>query len=148
MTNQIWPTRLRTPYVSLGSSIDEGLEVFKKCGVITHIEDEGEDKVYRFSADGYGTALYERRGIVRSIWYDDPSGRALGIGRERKISLYLRRYRVIGEWELRMENGSMRYYFNDVDGLQMVYGIHADVIRFNLHGQAINSSLDAVALSR
>jgi hypothetical protein len=148
MTNQIWPARLRTPYVPLGVSIDEGFELFKNFGVITRTEDDGDDKVYRISADGYDAALYERDGIVRSIWYDDPSGRALGIGRERKISLYLRRYRVTGEWGLRMENGWMRYYFNDVDGLQMVYGIHADVIRFNLHAPMLNSSLDAIATRR
>lgn len=30
-----------------------------------------------------------------------------------------------------MENGWMRYWFNPVDGVNMVYGIHMDVIRFN-----------------
>ena len=82
MTNQVWPTRLRTPHVPLGVSIDEGFEEFKKFGVITRTEDEGDDKVYRISTDSYDAALYERDGIVRSIWYDDPSGRSHG-GRRR-----------------------------------------------------------------
>jgi hypothetical protein len=30
-----------------------------------------------------------------------------------------------------MDNGWMRYYFNDVDRLQLVYGMDMDVIRVN-----------------
>jgi len=33
---------------------------------------------------------------------------------------------------MRMDNGWMHYWFNDKEGIQMVYGIHNDVIRFNL----------------
>lgn len=33
---------------------------------------------------------------------------------------------------MRMDNGWMHYWFNDKEEIQMVYGIHNDVIRFNM----------------
>lgn len=45
--------------------------------------------------------------------------------------MYLDRYSSLNNWELRLDNGWMQYWFNDVDKMQMVYGLHKDVIRFN-----------------
>jgi hypothetical protein len=63
-------------------------------------------------------------------------------GEERTYRVSLRGYEIAiydghgveGSWQLRMDNGWMRYYFNDVDRLQLVYGIHMDVIRINSLG--------------
>jgi hypothetical protein len=65
------------------------------------------------------------------VWYDDPSGRDSQQGKEQKVLLYLERYGARADWELRMDNGWMRYWFNEAAHASMVYGIHMDVIRFN-----------------
>lgn len=148
MTNRIWPASLRTPDIPLGGAVNDSFELLKRYGEIVRVEDENDARVYRTSTEEFSVAIYVRDGIVQSVWYDDPVGRALEIGRQRKISLYLARYRNTGTWELRMENGWMRYYFNDEDNLQMVYGIQADVIRFNVRERVLNSSPNADATRR
>lgn len=145
MTNRIWPASLRTPHIPLGGAVGDGFELLKRHGEIVRVEDENDTRVYRTNTAEFSVAIYERDGTIQSVWYDDPTGRYLEIGRQRKISLYLARYRNTGSWEVRMENGWMRYYFNDVDNLQMVYGIHADVIRFNLRERVLNSTPDNAA---
>ncbi len=56
---------------------------------------------------------------------------AAWFGRRRKLSLYMRRFTQHGKWELRIDNGWMRFFFNDADGACVVYGIHKDVVRIN-----------------
>jgi hypothetical protein len=41
------------------------------------------------------------------------------------------RFTKNGSWQLRINNGWMKFYFNDVDHMQLVYGLHMDVIRIN-----------------
>jgi hypothetical protein len=80
---------------------------------------------------GYEIAIYDALGVVSSVWYNDPAGRVTSFGKRRKVRLYMQRFTKAGSWQLRMDNGWMKYYFNDVDRLQLVYGAHMDVIRIN-----------------
>jgi len=101
MNNQL-PEELITPHVPLGLMLDEGISILESTG-----------------------------NEVGSVWYDDSTGRESTWGIEKKIEMYLERYGLLSNWELRMENGWMRYWFNPNDHASMVYGIHNDVIRFN-----------------
>jgi hypothetical protein len=90
-----------------------------------------EEQTYRVSLPGYQMAIYEQGGVVSSVWYDDPAGRLTPFGKRRKIKLYMDRFTKNGSWQLRINNGWMKFYFNNVDRMQLVYGLHMDVIRFN-----------------
>jgi len=95
------------------------------------VETRSEEHSFRVDGPQYSAAIYADGDRIKSVWYDDPAGRGSARGRARKIELYLSRYGQLSNWEQRMENGWMRYWFNPVDGAAMVYGIHMDVIRFN-----------------
>lgn len=129
--NILLPKRLYSPVIPLGISIDEGLAILNTLGA-TKIEKDGEDVSYRVSAQEFDVAIYEDHGIVKSVWFNDPLGRIWKLGKKRKIKLYLERYGSMEDWELRMNNGWMEYYFNEKSNVAMVYGIHNDVIRFNI----------------
>ena len=76
-------------------------------------------------------AVYESDGKVSSVWYNDPTGRDVIFGKKKKIALYLQRYGIARDWEKRMNNGWITFYFNDVAQVSMAYGNDMDVIRFN-----------------
>ncbi|NOV29573.1 hypothetical protein [Methylomonas sp. ZR1] len=129
--NIIFPKKLYTPVIPLGISIKEGLEILSTFGA-PEIEKTGDDMSFRINTPEFDMAIYEENAFVKSVWYDDPLGRIWKVGKKRKISLYLERYGNKEDWELRMNNGWMDYYFNEKSKAAMVYGIHNDVIRFNV----------------
>jgi hypothetical protein len=129
--NGVWPSKISTPHVDLGVSISAGLKILESTGGSVFEEADGRERTYRVNLPNYEMAVYDTDGIVSSVWYNDPAGRLTPFGRERKIKLYMARYTRRGQWDLRMENGWMKYYFNDTDAVQIVYGIHMDVIRIN-----------------
>ena len=130
--NRIWPRKIITPHVDLGVSLDVGVAVLRSTGaaVVSEVA-VGEEQTYRVSLPGYQMAIHERGGFVSSVWYDDPAGRLTPFGKRRKVKLYMDRFAKNGSWQLRINNGWMKFYFNDVDHMQLVYGLHMDVIRIN-----------------
>jgi len=129
--NRIWPRKLATPHVDVRIPLDAGLAVLRSTEALVSRELDGKEQTYRVSLPGYEMAIYESGGVVSSVWYNDPAGRLTAFGKHRKIKLYMERFTRTGSWQLRMDNGWMRYYFNDVDRLQLVYGVDMDVIRIN-----------------
>ena len=89
------------------------------------------ERCYRVETPLFALAVYPKSGTVGSVWYDDPMGRESDVGRGEKVEAYLVRYGPLGNWERRLDNGWMHYWFNPTNRAQMVYGIHGDVIRFN-----------------
>ena len=132
-TDIIWFKKLKSPHVPLGIPIEDGLAILKKIGSPVFFESE-EERQYKVSNAAYNVAIYETNGIVSSAWYDDPIGRSWNLGRKKKVNLYLSRYDNISNWEARLNNGYIQFYFNDTLGLSMSYGLHKDVIRFNKQG--------------
>ena len=128
-------SNLQTPHVSLGVELLTGVAILRSTGYAVS-EEVGDEHLYRVKASRFSIAIYEKTGLVRSVWYDDPTGRAPASGREKKVELYLVRYGALSNWKLRMDNGWMHYWFNPKDGVSMVYGIHKDVIRFNRYSEA------------
>ena len=129
--NRIWPRKIITPHVDLGVSLHVGVAVLRSTGAVVSEEVDGEQRTYRVSLPGYQMAIYDGGGFVSSVWYDDPAGRLTPFGKRRKIKLYMDRFTKNGSWQLRINNGWMKFYFNNVDRMQLVYGLHMDVIRIN-----------------
>jgi len=131
------PICLATPYIELGISVESGLQLLRSMGCEVS---ELSDREHSFEARTlqFGVAIYVRDDVVGSVWYDDPLGRSTAQGRADKIRLYLKRYGTLSNWELRVDSGSMHYWFNPIDRASMVYGIHNDVIRFNQYVAAPN----------
>lgn len=132
MFQRIWPTKINTPHIPLGMKFEDAIEVLKKIDENVIREDDGKEVAHRINANGYSLAIYEINGMVSSVWYDDPAGRCNGLGKRRKIEMYLERYKSYGIWEQRMNNGWITFYFNDLDKVSMAYGNHKDVLRFNM----------------
>ncbi|MDO6569274.1 hypothetical protein Q4561_19590 [Alteromonas sp. 1_MG-2023] len=109
------------------------MAILKKIGNPVFSESDKE-RQYKVSNSACNVAIYETNGFVSSAWYDDPIGRFWNLGRQKKVNLYLSRYDVISNWEARLNNGYIQFYFNDALGLSMAYGLHKDVIRFNKQG--------------
>ncbi|UPW20353.1 hypothetical protein M0C34_08855 [Agarivorans sp. TSD2052] len=130
--NIIWPKKLYSPHVALGSSIDSALLTLKALDGT--IEETLNEDTHSFSVNTpeFGITIYENKGIVAGVWYNDALGRLWPKGKTLKIDLYLQRFGSLNEWEMTLDNGWMRYYSNKNSGALMVYGIHKDVIRFNL----------------
>jgi hypothetical protein len=133
--NFLWPKKLLSPKIELGIPIEEGLSVLKELGDIIE-ERDGKEHSYRVDTADYDVAIYDKNGIVSSVWFNDPLGRLWSKGKAMKLRLYLARYGEASDWELRTDNGWMHYHFNDKAGVNMVYGVHNDVIRFNLQQRA------------
>jgi len=131
MLSSFWPVSLKTLHVELGGSFDEGRDLLSRLGAIDERTDEKEGHTIRVDLPTYSIAIYESQGRIRSVWYDDPSGRRLEVGKKRKLHLYLRRYARSGTWVEKMNNGWMTYWFNEEDKRMLVYGLHKDVIRLN-----------------
>jgi hypothetical protein len=92
---------------------------------------DGNERGYRASSTKWELIIYAAADEVDAVWYDDQSGRGSAQSKLSKIHQYLSRYGALQDWELRMDNGWMRYWFNVSAGVMMVYGVHKDVIRFN-----------------
>jgi len=107
------------------------MSVLDSTGGTVRAESEGEDRVYRVRLPTYEMAFYHRDGKVYAIWYNDPAGRLTKLGRQRKLKLYMQRFTTNGAWELRIDDGWMRFFYNDLDRVNVVYGLHKDVVRIN-----------------
>lgn len=125
-----FPSMLETPFIPLGISLQDGLSILKQWGYDV-LETSEKEVCFMVKTSTVGTAIYPKNDNVGSVWYDDPLGRETEEGKQKKVRLYLARYGVLKNWELRMDNGWMHYWFNPKDKVAMVYGIHKDVIRFN-----------------
>jgi hypothetical protein len=91
------------------------------------------ERCLRVDTKCFSAAIYPSDSEIEAVWYDDPIGRNSDGGRTEKVRLYLERYGAIENWELRLDNGWMHYWFNSEDNAAMVYGTHNDVIRFNYY---------------
>src|SRR5678815_4410970 len=127
-------SQIHTPHIALGSSMEDALQILRHLGPVLQDNSEKES-CYRVETPIFAVAVYPKGETVGSVWYDDPIGRISMAGRSKKVETYLRRYGPLENWERRLDNGWMHYWFNPVDGVQMVYGIHMDVIRFNQYGE-------------
>jgi len=128
MINRIFPRHLSTPHIPFGTTKGEGISILSSLGDVIK---EDEDDCLVIHTGAWSVAIYTTTDVVTSVWFDDPAGRLLPSGKMRKVNLYLQRYGDLSNWEMRLDNGWMRYWYNENDGAQMVYGIHKDVIRFN-----------------
>lgn len=124
------PNELQTPHVPLRVSLHAGIEILQSTGY-TVTEETGAEHLFKVESPRFAVAIYAKNNEVGSVWYDDPTGRETAPGKEIKIELYLMRYGSLSNWELRMDNGWMHYWFNPIEKVAMVYGLHKDVIRFN-----------------
>lgn len=127
--NFLFPKKLSTPHIPLGISIEEGLRIISELGEVK--EENDKEHSFRVDTEDFDLAIYEKEGKVKSVWFSDPTGRIWNLGKKRKIDLYLKRYGNLEDWEERMDNGWMKYFFNSKSNSAMVYGLHMDVIRFN-----------------
>jgi hypothetical protein len=84
----------------------------------------------------FRVGIYPRGNRVGAVWYDDPLDRESALGRNEKVQRYLERYGALGNWELRLDNGWNRHWFNAHDQVGLVYGIHKDVVRINEYREA------------
>ncbi|THG87120.1 hypothetical protein E5198_00995 [Pseudomonas sp. A-1] len=125
---------LVTPRIAVGTEDNEVIAVLRLFGSPAREESERE-YCYRVEAPLFELAVYPQDAVVRSVWYDDPAGRETEQGRINKVYAYLTRYGQLTDWELRLDNGWMHYWFNPVAHAKMVYGVHKDVIRFNRYDE-------------
>ena len=124
------PNELQTPHVPLRIGLAEGIEILQSAGY-TVTEEIAAEHLFKVETPRFSVAIYAKDNEVGSVWYDDLTGRETAPGKERKIELYLMRYGSLSNWEFRMDNGWMHYWFNPIEKIAMVYGLHKDVIRFN-----------------
>lgn len=121
---------LETPHIPLGSPLNEALMALERFGEPL-LDTSDEEPCYLIETASFQMAVYPKGDVVGSVWYDDPVGRGSEAGRVQKVEAHLNRYGPLENWERRMDNGWMHYWFNPTDRAQMVYGVHQDVIRFN-----------------
>jgi hypothetical protein len=124
------PRDLSTPHIPVRSDLASALNLLESCADQVVVL-EGDERGYRASSKRWELIIYADADEVDAVWYDDESGRGFSESKLAKIHRYLSRYDTLTDWELRMDNGWMRYWFNPRAGVMMVYGIHKDVIRFN-----------------
>lgn len=124
---------IKAPHIPLGVSFTEFCKSKEYLKFPMTFKERDDDKVEFYSTDndGWNWGVFIKRDIIISSWYDDPFGRQSDEGIEKKINQYLSRYGSLDEWEARLNNGWIQFYFNDNAGINMAYGIHQDVIRFN-----------------
>jgi len=128
-------TALATPHISLGLSTEQAVAILQRFGIPLREESDNE-YCYRVETPLFSIAVYPEDGVIRSVLYDDPTGRETDQGRLTKVNAYLNRYGSLTDWECRLDNGWMHYWFNPIAHAQMVYGLHNDVIRFNPYREA------------
>jgi len=128
----IWSKNIQTPHIPLGISLAEALDILKTVDEHVYEEADERETSYKASCESFEVAVYEKGGVVSSVWYNDPTGRLTLFGKKKKISCYLSRYGNQNNWEKRMNNGWITFYFNDSEKVSMAYGNDMDVLRFNL----------------
>jgi hypothetical protein len=121
---------LSAPHIAVGSSVASALTMLNSCADQV-FPLEGDERGYSASSNSWDLIIYAAADEVDAVWYDDESGRGFAQSKLSKIHQYLARYGALQDWELRIDNGWMRYWFNASAGVAMVYGVHKDVIRFN-----------------
>jgi sigma-B regulation protein RsbQ len=121
---------LSTPHIPVGSKLASALVLLESCADDVVLL-EGDERGYRATAKQWELIIYCDADEVNAVCYDDESGRRLTESKLAKVHRYLSRYGSLTNWEMRMDNGWMRYWFNPLARVAMVYGIHMDVIRFN-----------------
>jgi len=132
MIRAIANVTLRTPHIPLGIELGEALRVLGALQVDL-VEKVDAERCFRADTPSYSIAVYPEGDRVRSVWYDDQAARETDAAKYQKVLAYLARYGAAENWELRMDNGWMRYWFNPSDEASMVYGVHMDVIRVNTY---------------
>ena len=126
---------IHTPHVPLGETCELGVSLLQSMGCELVGEDGGARR-FQPAGDDFSITLHEAGDMVTSVVYDDPTGRYSEDGKAEKIRLYLARYGAYSNWEMRMRNDWMQYWFNPADQVAMVYGIDMDVLRFNRYDGA------------
>ena len=129
----IVPAELAIPFVPIGIELEAGVALLAEIGTGLRETNDGE-RSFRVEVGEASVAIYTRGSAVDAVWYDDPLGRWSDQGKHRKIELHLARYASLAGWSIWNENGWMKYWKHDAMPIRMVYGIHADVIRFNGNG--------------
>jgi hypothetical protein len=129
------PAELEVPFVPVGIELDAGLAILTEIGGDLR-EENGTERCFKVQVGEASVAIYTRGQCVDSVWYDDPLGRWSVRGKARKIELHLARYAPLSGWSVWNENAWMKYWKHEAAPVGMVYGIHMDVIRFNLHRDA------------
>lgn len=121
---------LSTPHIPVRSDLASALTLLKSCADEVLVL-EGEKVGYLATSKRWTMIIYADGAEVDAVWYDDAAGRRFDESTLEKVHRYLSRYGALTDWEMRLDNGWMRYWFNPQAGVAMVYGIHKDVIRFN-----------------
>jgi hypothetical protein len=121
---------LSTPHIPVGANLASALSLLASCADKV-LALEGDEHAYRATAKGWELVIYINADEVNAVWYNDESGRRSSESKLATIHRYLSRYGALTDWELRMDNRWMRYWFNPRAGVMMVYGVSKDVIRFN-----------------
>lgn len=129
------PTALSIPFVPLGIELDAGIALLSKIGRNLRETNEKEHS-FQVNVGEASVAIYTHGTLVDAVWYDDPLGRWSARGKAKKIMLHLTRYGSFRGWSIWKENGWMKYWKHELAPVRMVYGIHMDVIRFNLISDA------------
>jgi hypothetical protein len=137
MIRAIADVSLRTPHIPLGIELREALRILGTLQVDV-VEEVGSERSYRVDMPSFSVAVYPEGDRVRSVWYDDRAARETDAAKHQKVLAYLARYGAAANWEMRMDNGWMRYWLNPSDEAQMIYGVHMDVIRFNTYREAVD----------
>ena len=124
--------KLKTPLLPLGVDEKKGLDILQSYSsqIIKEIDEDITN--YRVDTDEFDIAIYVKDSKVIAVWYNDPLGRDSEEGIKSKLELYKIRYGRQEDWKLTINNGWMEFYTNEAEKLQIVYGIHQDVIRINL----------------
>jgi hypothetical protein len=122
--------QIHTPHVPLGETSEFSVSLLQSMGCEL-VGEDGRARCFQPRDDDFSITVHAADDMVTSVVYDDPAGRYSKDGRAEKIRLYLARYGAYSNWEMRMRNDWMHYWFNPADKVAMVYGINMDVLRFN-----------------
>lgn len=110
MIRRIWPLKLATPHIELETPVQDALALLTAVGGDVRAGSDGSEELLRASCQTFELAFYHKDDRVTAVWHNDPVGRATWFGRRRKLHLYMRRFTKHGKWELRIDNGWMRFF--------------------------------------
>lgn len=92
MFTKVWPTKINTPHIPLGIPLSDGIEILRSISENIIQENDGKEISYKVVVDNFSVAIYEKSGLVNSVWYDDPVGRLFSFSKRKKLRMYLNRY--------------------------------------------------------